>query len=64
MEYEGEFLFNNKYDGKGCDINGNIIYELKIGSGKVMEYFDYGDLKFVGEYLNGLRNGKGKIMKV
>ena len=59
LEYEGEYIIK-KYNGKGYDKNGNIIYELKNGTGKVKEYDDYGDLIFEGEYLNGLRNGKGK----
>ena len=59
MEYEGEYLIGKKYNGKGYDTNGNIIYELKNGTGKVKEY-DYGRLEFEGEYLNGKRNGKGK----
>ena len=60
LQFEGEFLFNNKYNGKGYDENGNVISELKNGTGKVKEYDDYGTLKFEGEYLNGKRNGKGK----
>ena len=49
-----------KYNGKRYDEYGNIIYELKNGTGKVKEYDDFGKLEFEGEYLNGLRNGKGK----
>ena len=60
LEYEGEYLFYNKYNGKGYDEYGNIIYELKNGTGKVKEYDYNGQLKFEGEYLNGKRNGKGK----
>ena len=60
LEYEGEFLFDRKYNGKGYDENGNVIYELINGNGKVKEYWDSGKLKFEGEYLNGKRNGKGK----
>ena len=60
LEYEGEFLFERKYNGKGYDKNGNIIYELINGNGKVKEYYDVGILKFEGEYLNGKRHGKGK----
>ena len=61
MEYEGEFLYNKKWNGKGYDKYGNIIYELKNGNGKVREYDINNDkLKFEGEYLNGKRNGKGK----
>ena len=58
LEYEGEFLYYKKYNGKGYDENGNIIYELINGNGKVKEY-DYKDiLEFEGEYLNGKRKEK------
>ena len=60
LEYEGEYLYNKKWNGKGYDENGNIIYELINGNGKVKEYYSGGYLKFEGEYLNGKRNGKGK----
>ena len=60
IEYKGEFLFNKKWNGKGFDENGNVIYELINGNGKVKEYDDKGKLRFEGEYLNGKRNGKGK----
>jgi len=60
LEYEGEFLYNQKWNGKGYDENGNIIYELKNGNGKVKEYYYDGVLEFEGEYLNGKRHGKGK----
>ena len=59
MEYEGEFLYEKKWNGKGYDKNGNVIYELINGNGKVKEYFD-DKLQFEGEYLNGKRNRKGK----
>jgi len=59
LEYEGEYLYNKKWNGKGYDENGNIIYELINGNGKVKEYED-DKLKYEGEYLNGKRNGKGK----
>jgi len=58
LEYEGEYLFDKKYNGKGYDENGNILYKLKNGTGKVKEYYD-GELIFEGEYLNGLKNAKG-----
>ena len=38
VEYEGEYLFGKKWEGKGYDKDGNIIYELKNGNGKVKEY--------------------------
>ena len=55
LEYEGKYLYNKKWEGKGYDKNGNIIYELKNGTGKVIEYNQYGELIFEGEYLNGRR---------
>ena len=61
LAYEGEYLYNRKWNGKGYDKDGNIIYELKNGCGRVKEYDDDGILVFEGEYLNGKRwNGKGK----
>ena len=60
MEFEGEYLYNKKWNGKGYDENNNILYELKNGNGNVKEYYNNGELIFEGEYLNGKRNGKGK----
>ena len=60
LEYEGEFLFNKKWSGKWYDENWNIIYILNNGNDRVKESHD-GELKFEGEYLNGRRNGKGKV---
>ena len=31
LEYEGEYLFNKKWNGKGYDENLNIIYEIING---------------------------------
>ena len=59
LEYEGEYLYDKKYNGKGFNENGDIIYELKNGYGKVNEYGKNGNL-FIGEYLNGKKNGEGK----
>ena len=61
LEYEGEYLYDKKYNGKGYDENGNIIYELNKGNGKVKEYDNYSKkLKFEGEYKNRKKNGFGK----
>ena len=61
LEYEGEYLYNKKWNGKGYDEKGNIIYELNNGTGKVKEYNeDKGKLEFEGEYLNGKRIWIGK----
>ena len=60
MKFEGEYLDDKKWNGKGYNINGDIEFEIKEGKGHGKEYFDNGDLEFEGEYSNGLRNGKGK----
>ena len=61
MEYEGEYLFGKKWNGKGYDKNSSIIYVLKNGNGKVKEYDDDNyKLLFEGNYLDGKRNGIGK----
>ena len=51
---------DTKYNGKGYDENGNIIYEIINGNGTVKEYWDNGKLRFEGEYLNGQKNRKCK----
>ena len=38
----------------------NVIYELQNGKLYIIEYNDYEDLKYEGEFFNGKRNGKGK----
>ena len=60
LEFEGEYSHHKKWNGKGYDENGNVIYELINGNGKVKEYYYNCRLRFEGEYLNGKRNGKGK----
>ena len=59
--FEGEYLNDKKWNGKGFDKSGAIIFELKDGTGKCQEYDNNGELIFEGEYKNGKRwNGKGK----
>ena len=60
LEFEGEYLYEKKFDGVGYDTNGNVLYELKNGNGKVREYDKYNVLIFEGEYLDSKKNGKGK----
>ena len=38
LVFDGEYLYNWKYQGKGYDDNGNNIYEVINGNGKVHEY--------------------------
>ena len=59
LEYEGEYFKGIKWNGKGYDEKGNIIYEIKNGTGKVRDHYD-SKLIFEGEYKNGKINGRGK----
>ena len=47
-----------RWDGKGYNKN-NIIYEIKDGKGYLKDY-NYNEIIFEGEYMNGLKNGNGK----
>ena len=62
LEYEGNYLFNKKWNGRGYDKNGNVVYVLHNGNGICREYNENGELAFEGEYINGKRkrNGTGK----
>ena len=58
LTYEGEYYKDKKWTGKGYDKNGNLIYELINGNGKVKEYdYDF-KLVFEGEYWRKEKNIK------
>ena len=61
LMYEGEYLCGKKWNGKGYDREGNLIYELKNGNGYI-KYDNFEDFEktYEGEYLNGDLNGKVK----
>ena len=58
--FEGEYLNGKKWNGKGYNDNGNIVYKIENGKGYIKEYNKEGKFIIEGEYLNGERNGKGK----
>ena len=72
MEKEKNIMIMEIYDSKvnilmvswiglGYDYSGNKDFEIIQGNGLGKEYRFYGGrLKFKGQYLNGLRNGKGR----
>ena len=60
LEFEGDYIFNDKWSGKGYDKNGNVVYELINGNGKIIEFNEEGEIIFEGEYANSKKNGKGK----
>ena len=54
LEFEGEYFEGKKWSGKGYGEKNNVIYNIKEGKGYIKTNY------FVGEYLNGEKNGKGK----
>ena len=54
----------NKNDNKDLSFNGYFTSQKHFLKEKLIlkrkEFYDDGELKFEGEYLNGKRNGKGK----
>ena len=57
--FEGDYINGKKWKGKGYDPEGEILYELKEGKGDIIEYNIKGKKLYIGEYLNGERNGEG-----
>ena len=53
-------LDGKRWNGRGYDYKGNDCFEIQNGKGKGKEYDYYGTLIYEGEYINGLKNGKGK----
>ena len=47
-------------NGKGYNINGRKVFEIKDVKGNIKEYDYDGELYFEGEYSNGEINGKVK----
>ena len=60
IKFEGIYKNDKRWNGIGYDINSKIIYKIKEGKGYVYEYNNDGKLIFEGEYINGIKNGKGK----
>ena len=61
--FEGEYLNDKKWNGKGYDINGDKIYELINGRGHIKQYihiYDQSNCYFECDFINGQKNGKYK----
>ena len=58
--FEGEYLFNKKWNGKLYDIETNNSYEIKDGSYIKKKYYENGKLKSEEEYFDEKLNGKYK----
>ena len=59
LKFFGQYKEDKKWYGKGYDYFGNEVYEIKEGKGRVIEYYDDGVVKFIGNYEFGERNGLG-----
>ena len=57
---KGEYLNGRYWNIKTYDKNGNINGEIKRGKGIGFDYHMPDNIIFEGEYVNGLKNGKGK----
>jgi len=57
--FEGEYYNDKKWNGIVKDKNNNI-YELKNENGYFLEINNTNNIFYVGEYINGALNGKGK----
>ena len=61
MIFEGEYLNGKKWNGRINIVNDdNVIYELKNGKGYFIEVMNDSSSLFEREFMNRLRNGKGK----
>ena len=60
IKFEGEYLNGKRWNEKGFDYKGNIIYELKNGNYYAKDYIIENLIEFEGFYLNGEKNRKGK----
>ena len=60
LMFDGEYLNEKKWNGRGFDNKNNLIYELKNGKGFIKDYNHEAKLIYEGEYLNGEKSGKGK----
>ena len=64
IKFNGKYLNGKKWNGKGYDLNGKNIYDIKNGKGRIKEYFSDGRVKFEGDYNNGEIKGNVKIYNI
>ena len=60
IKFDGVYFRDEKWTGKGYDINGNLEYEIINGNGKRIDRNDKGQILLEAECLNGLKHGKVK----
>ena len=62
IKFDGEYKHGKKWTGKGYNLDAVLVCEIKDGKGHLKEYANMIDERLIydGDYLNGLKNGKGK----
>ena len=60
IKFEGIYKDDMEWEGKGFNINGELVYEITNGKGEIKQYTDVGNLEFEGKILKGKINGYGK----
>jgi len=60
LMFDGVYLNEKRWNGKGYNKDGITEFEIKNGNGKGKEYYKNGVLKLEGEYINGERSGNVK----
>ena len=60
-KFEGDCLNGKRWNGTLSNEIEYILIKIGNGNGYLKEYDKYEKLIFEGEYLNGERNGRGKV---
>jgi antitoxin component YwqK of YwqJK toxin-antitoxin module len=60
LKFVGDYCNCKRWNGNIYNYLGNKEFTIKYGKGIFKEYYTNGNLEFEGEFINGLRNGKGK----
>ena len=62
IKFKGEFTKGKRKNGKGYNIKGEVVYEIKDGEGNIKQYDFRDKIEFEGEYKNyQYWNGKRSI---
>ena len=69
IKFKGEFTEGKRKKGKGFNIKGEVVYEIKDGEGNIKQYDFRDKIEFEGEYKNcqywngkrNIYNNKGNI---
>ena len=60
IKFKGEYKEGKMWSGTGYNIFRCKEFDIYKGKGIIFEYDYFGTLLFKGEYLNGMKNGKGR----